>query len=115
MKHTKLKITKMLNEILNYLYYIGATDISAHIKEEINYFEISIESDYKEGIKDSKIEKIEKNLLTKREESMEEYYWELAGECDVDCDLVLVGMMCDFSEVKKLDNNKIKILVRRNK
>lgn len=115
MKHNKLKIVKMLDEILNYLYYLGAKETDANIKELEDRFEITIISDYKEGLPEKKIEKMVKALNVPREEEMEEYYWELAGDCDLDSELSIVGMMCDEAYVNKIMENKLKIRLVRKK
>ena len=45
---------------------------------------------------------------------MEEYYWNLTGESDVDCELSLIGVMTDYVKVN-LKNNILKIELYRNK
>ena len=115
MKHTKLKVVKMLDEMLNYVYYLGARDADINIKELEDRFEIIIICDYKEGLPEAKIDKMIKALNVPREEEMEEYYWELAGDCDLDNELCIVGMMCDEAYVDKLPGNRLKIRLVREK
>ncbi|WIF95716.1 hypothetical protein [Caminicella sporogenes] len=44
---------------------------------------------------------------------MEEYFWELTGDYDIDTELTLVGMMTDKAEIN-FNNNEIKVnLIRR--
>lgn len=115
MKHTKLKLVKMLDELLNYIYYLGSKEVDVNIKELEDVFQISIECNYMEGLPERKIEKLIKGLNVPREEDMEEYYWELAGECDIDNDLSIIGMMSDEAYVDVLPGNKLKIRIIRKK
>ena len=45
---------------------------------------------------------------------MEEYYWELSGNYDMDTELTLVGMMTDDAKVY-YDNEKVTIFLVRYK
>ena len=45
---------------------------------------------------------------------MEEYYWELAGESDVDTELTLVGMMTDNAEIN-ISEDMIEVVLYRYK
>lgn len=115
MKHTKLKVVKMLDEMLNYVYYLGAKEANINIKELEDRFELNLICDYKEGLPEKKIDIMIKSLNVPREEEMEEYYWELAGDCDLDSELCIVGLMCDEAYVDKLPENKLKIKLVRKK
>lgn len=115
MKHAKLKVVKMLDEMLNYVYYLGAKETDVNIKELEDRFEIILSCDYKEGLPEKKIDIMIKSLNVPREEEMEEYYWELAGDCDLDSELSIVGLMCDEAYVDKLPGNKLKIKLVRKK
>ena len=113
MKHNKKRISKIVDELINYLFSIGATDININIQERSEEYKIIITSNYKEG-KDNKINKLIKALNAPKIEEIEEYYWELAGESDVGSELHLIGMMVDKAEVSVIDQ-VLKLDISRNK
>ncbi|MDV3427215.1 MAG: hypothetical protein LIR50_08545 [Bacillota bacterium] len=115
MMHTKLKVVKMLDEMLNYVYSLGAKEANVNIKEMEDRFEIILICDCMEGHPDKKIDSMIKTLNVPREEEIEEYYWELAGDCDLDSELCIVGLMCDEAYVDKLPGDKLKIRLIRKK
>ncbi len=99
---------------MTFLYSKGATDITVNIKEDEKKYIIYIKSDFKE-FNDNEVERLIKRLNIPRQIEMEEYYWELTGESDVDTELTLVGMMTDNGEVNFLDDNNIEITLYRYK
>jgi hypothetical protein len=113
MKHERLKISKMVGELMNYLFYMGATNINIDFKETESRFEIICKSNFQEDAS-KKIEKLTKLLKSNKREEMEEYYWALVGDCDVANELSLVGMMVDESEVQ-YEGSEIKISLYRYK
>jgi len=113
MKHTKKRISKIVDELVTYFYSMGATDISINLNEKKDYFKISLKSNYTTKDK-NKIEKLIKYLKCDKQEEMEEYYWELTGESDVDNELMLVGMMTDEAEIN-IDEDTIEVVLYRYK
>lgn len=113
MKHQHKRVSKVADELITYLFSIGATDIDVHIKEKPEHFEISLKSNYKEG-ENNKIQRMLEALQTPKQEEIEEYYWELAGASDVGTELPLIGMMIDKTEVN-WQQDYLEIVLYRNK
>ncbi len=113
MKHHKKRIAKILDELTIYLFSIGATDININIADREEDYRIFIRSNYK-GNQDDKIARLTKGLNTPKREEMEEYYWELTGECDIATELHLVGMMLDKAEINIIDDY-LELILYRNK
>jgi hypothetical protein len=113
MKHESLKISKMVAELMNYLFYMGATDININLSQTEEYYELVCKSNF-EGDAAKKIEKLTKLLKVTKHEEMEEYYWALTGDCDVANELSLVGMMVDESKIQ-YEGQDIKITLYRYK
>ena len=114
MKHTKKRVSKIVDELLTYLMSIGASNVNLNIKDEKNRYRISAESNYIQENNEQKIKKLIKCIKCPKQEEMEEYYWELAGECDVDTELTLIGMMVDNIEMD-IDDDHINIVLYKNK
>ncbi|KXZ39456.1 hypothetical protein SAMN05661008_00358 [Alkalithermobacter thermoalcaliphilus JW-YL-7 = DSM 7308] len=113
MKHFKKRITKIVDELVIYMFYLGGTDISVNIKEEDDFFKISLKSNYSFS-KKNKIEKLNTALKCSKQEEIEEYYWELAGDCDIDNELALIGMMTNEVEID-YDDHYIELTLYRYK
>ncbi len=113
MKHNKKRISKIIDELVTYLFTMGATDININLQEKKNYYKIILKSNYTTKDKD-KIEKMLKCLKCDKQEEMEEYYWELTGECNVDTELTLVGMMTDKADIN-ISENQIEVVLYRYK
>lgn len=103
MKHVKKRIAKIVDELTTYFFSMGATDININLKDEKEYYKISLKCNYTSKDQE-KIDKLIKYLKCAKQEEMEEYFWELAGDCDVDTELSLVGMMTDEAEIDINDN-----------
>lgn len=98
MKHYKKRVSKIVDELMTYFFSMGATDICINLQETDEYYKIHFKCNYS-GNNEEKIEKMVKYLKCDKQEEMEEYYWELAGDSDVDTELTLVGMMTDEAEI----------------
>lgn len=88
--------------MLNFLFTIGGSDVGVHICKEDCGYTMSFDSNYDIGEED-KIEELIHCLDFPKQEEMEEYYWELMGDCDIDTELSLIGMMIDSYTVKYED------------
>lgn len=113
MKHTKKRISKIVDELVTYFFSMGSTNMNIKVKEEPSQFIIYLKSDYSKDANE-KIDKLVRYLECAKQEEMEEYYWELTGVCDVDTELTLVGMMTDEVEID-IDEDTIEIKLYRNK
>lgn len=113
MKHTRQRNMRIAEELILLSYKFGAEDINLNIKHMNNQTIIQIEANYVE-INEETIESIKNLLSIQRSSEMEEYYWNLTGESDIDCELTLIGLMTDSAEIELVDGNILKIKVYRN-
>lgn len=93
----KFKIEKnlrIINELMACCYHLGSTDVNVHVTntEEDTTINISATID---SVSDSSLTKLRETLNTQRQHEVEQYYWHLGGESEVDDELSLVGMMID--------------------
>lgn len=114
MKHNKLRITRIVEELMNYFFSLGATNISVNINEDEKKYTIFFKSNCNDCRKE-KFDELSRLLKCGKNEEMEEYYWALTGECDSDSELSLVGMMIDESEVNLLPGKGVEITLYRYK
>jgi hypothetical protein len=103
----------MVDELLNYFFIIGGTDISVCVKEEETNYQLTFRSNYSKE-KQHKIQDLCKYLNCERNEQMESYYWELTGETETDTELTIIGMMIDHYELDIIDE-VLELLIIRNK
>jgi hypothetical protein len=113
-KHDRLKISKIVDELMNYCFYMGSTNIHVDVQETDEFFKIYCKCDYKDSNL-KKVEKMVKLLNCTKHEELEEYYWTLTGDCDVANELSLVGMMTDEATVKYSEGQDIEITLYRYK
>ncbi|TCT12140.1 hypothetical protein EDC18_11439 [Natranaerovirga pectinivora] len=113
MKHSNKRVCKIIDELTTFLLMIGATDIDVNVKNRKEDYMITIKSDYRKG-EDKKIERLIKGVTSPKQEEIEEYYWELTGESDVEAELNLIGIMIDKAEVN-VTADLIEIELYRNK
>lgn len=113
MQSEKLKVQRMISEVFIFLSKIGAHDINIDYKDYLEKFEVVIKSDFDES-KKGMIKILKKYLSIARQEEMENYYWELAGNYQDDNVLTLVGMMTDDVEVS-VENGRLIVKLLRMK
>lgn len=114
MKHLRQRNARIAEELILFCYRYKANDINLSIKNKETHTKIIIEA---RGIKinTETITTMEKLLNVPRSAGMEEYYWNLTGESDIDCELSIIGTMCDSAEIKYEDKEEtLKIELTRN-
>lgn len=114
MKNNKLRISRIVDELMNYFFSLGATNISVNINEDEKGHRIFFKCNCGNCAKE-KIEEVSKLLKCGKNEEMEEYYWALTGECDSDSELSLVGMMTDEQEINFIPGDGVEIILYRIK
>lgn len=112
MIHDKQRITKIVNEMMMFFFSMKAKNIDVNIRIEEAETVITLTSDFA-GDQKKKIEKLIKCMRIPKQSGMEEYYWGLTGECDIDTELSIVGMMTDRAEIE-LDDGFIRLILYRH-
>ncbi|RKD34203.1 hypothetical protein [Thermohalobacter berrensis] len=99
MKHEMKRISKILDELITFCFLHGTKKMDLSLEDNEDYFKIHLEIDNID-CNDERVKLLKDLLNYPRQQEMEEYYWELAGECDRDTELTLVGIMTDKAEVE---------------
>lgn len=94
MKHIRQRNARIAEELILFVYKHGAKDINLNIKDKENETIISIKA-IDIDIDKETLETISNLLKVPRCTEMEEYYWNLTGESEMDTELSLVGVMSD--------------------
>ena len=106
MNHEEKKVAKIVEELTNYFFQIGADKISTEI-EKMNegVVKIQFHSNYNLEYEES-IQIFEDWLNEPKNEALEDIYWELAGSGDTEksSQLLLISMMIDSYEIEKHEN-----------
>ncbi len=113
MDHEAIRMLKIVNELTNFSYKLGASQLQIDLKEIEDRLEIIFQCNTKENV-DELIVDLKSSLDMPRQEQVEEYLWEMVGEGEGYDELNLVGMMIDKNEVVYTDN-KLMIRVERRK
>jgi hypothetical protein len=99
MKYERLVVSRIVGELMNFFFSMGAHDFSSHVIRNETGFEICIESDYS-GNPSSKIREMTRLLRMPRAREMEEYSWSLSGDISTGQEIYLVGIMTDTVSVE---------------
>ncbi len=94
MKYERLVVSRIVSELMNFFFSMGAHDFSTHVLRDEKGFEICVESDYS-GNPSSKIREMTRLLRMPRAREMEEYSWSLSGDISTGQEIYLVGIMTD--------------------
>lgn len=110
---THKRLTRIIDELISYFFTLNATNITVQINEQETRFEVTLSCNYSLE-KDNKVKELYDSLKTSRQIEMEEYYWELAGECCDEFELSLIGMMIDEVFIDTHDDH-LQLIIYKNK
>ena len=105
------KNLKIITELMSFCYHFSAKDITVNIKTIDNTSNIVLDAIIKDFPKDDYYNLIQA-LSIPRQHEVEQYYWHLGGESEFDCELSLVGMMVDNTNIK-YENDRLHIELQR--
>jgi hypothetical protein len=114
MKHDKLRVAKIVDELMNYFFSLGTQEMNVRVSEIEGCYEINFRA-MAPDMPDKEKRRLNKLLNCGKREEMEEYYWCLTGDCDVDTELTLVGIMADSVHIEFKDNGEVEIIITRCK
>ncbi|MCL2637337.1 MAG: hypothetical protein FWD48_03105 [Oscillospiraceae bacterium] len=106
------KKMKMASDLLSYCHLHGATEYNLDIKLNDDSATFVVKASPAK-ISDEDIEELRKHLGAPRQREVEQDYWELIGNSEEECEMTLIGMMCDEAEVV-LEEDELTITVVRN-
>lgn len=112
MRHIRQRNARIAEELILFVYKHGAKDINLSIKDKENETIISIKA-IDININKETLEIISKLLNVPRCIEMEEYYWNLTGESEMDTELSLVGVMSDEVKINSYSKTLIIEITRK--
>lgn len=113
MKHEIIKVTKIVDELIDFYFINSAKKFNISIEETDDSFIIEIESD-NIVCSEEKITNFKNLINVQRQKEMEEYYWQLAGTSLDGEEYNLIGMMVDESIIDyNCPNLKIKLIRKK--
>ncbi len=111
MKHEIKKIGKIVDEMTTHLLRDDTDMVDFRIDRQADRTVISI-IDHNTKYTKQEIGKLMECFNVQRQHEVEEYYWQLVGECDNDSELTIIGAMVDDSKVELKDGDLHIELVR---
>ena len=112
MRHEIKKICKIVDELTTLLLRDDTDEVDFKIKRSNTDTKIFI-TDYNTKYKVDDVEDLMTCLNVQRQHEVEEYYWQLVGECDNDSELTVIGAMVDDAKIEIKDNNLYIELIRK--
>jgi hypothetical protein len=105
------KCTLIANELITYCHLRGADEYHLDFKvtKAATVFIIKATPTH---MSDDEMKLLEAKLNTPRRREVEQEFWDIMGESEIDCQLTLVGMLCDGATIG-YDNGELTIIIRR--
>ncbi len=91
-------VSRIVSELMNFFFSLGARDFRADVSRSEEGHEIFIESDYGTG-QGGKLKEMARLLRMPRAREMEEYSWSLSGDISTGQEIYLVGILTDTVSV----------------
>lgn len=110
----KLKLEKKLkivNELITCFHKLGGDKVTLDLDFDGNNTSFIIKGKIT-NLSEIEVEGLSQLLNTPRQHEVEQYYWNLNGESELDCELSLVGMMVDEAELT-YNNDILTIKIKR--
>ena len=100
MKHVEKRIARMVDELVTFFTAIGGDDISIRLTKKEDQYMLQMTSTYDPAMR-KKVDNLYKTLNAPKNQGLEEFYWELAGESAFghDSELHLIGQMIDSAQI----------------
>ncbi len=111
MKHEIKKVCKIVDEMTTLLLRDDTDMVDFRINRLPDKTIISI-VDYNTKYTQSDVKELMGCFNVQRQHEVEEYYWQLVGECDNDTELTIIAAMVDESKIELRDNNLYIELIR---
>ncbi|WP_274953387.1 hypothetical protein [Angelakisella massiliensis] len=113
MKHIRKRISKIIDEMMLFFFSVGGQKIHIDYEHLDVGYRIAMESDYDPASRED-LEHLDRYLNGPKDESILEYYWELAGERESgrDSELYLVGQMIDKADIR-VEENKVTVVLEK--
>lgn len=112
MKREKMRIIKITDEIINFLYSIGAEEIDIKLKSDQEKHILVFSADYIEITQVKMDQLIHVCEHSEKKGEVEEFYWELLGDAEKNSELSLVELMIDDVSIDITDDT-IRIQLER--
>lgn len=105
MRQDKKRILRITEELVNFLFTAGATDVRTRIRREPERYLLTIESDFSTG-KQGELEELSEYFGRSGQYGAAEEYWELIGDqSGSGSELMLIGMMVSSAHIELEDSS----------
>ena len=99
MRQDKKRILRITEELVNYLFSAGATDVQTRIRRKPGQYLLTIESDFSTA-KRGELEELSEYFGRSGQYGTAEEYWELIGDQPGSgSELMLIGMMVSSARI----------------
>lgn len=105
------KNIRILNDLMGYCHFLGANSFTVGFELRGAQSTISIDAGIAHMPQEN-IDHLRRILNMPRQPEIEQNYWNLSGEEEIDDELSLAGMMVDTAEVN-YQNGRLYIVARR--
>lgn len=93
------KSMRILNDLMAFCHSLGAKEYDIHLAHEGDISRLHISSPIPDASPQA-VEELREALNLPRQHEVEQNYWELSGDSEIEGELTLVGMMLDEAVVE---------------
>ncbi len=113
MRHEVKKISRIVDELVTFFLRKDTDEVDVSIKRstECTVIRMIVHGTHFDS---EFVSHLEDSLNIQRQQEVEEYYWQLAGETDCDTEMTLVGAMVDTAKIGEIDGNLCIEIIRKN-
>ncbi len=112
MKFKLEKKIKIVNDLITFFHIHGNSNIHIDMSSDNTYSYITISGKVK-SISEEEIQSFSTILNAPRCLEIEQYYWNLGGQSESDCELSLISSMVDSAEISLVDEVLTIKLIRK--
>ncbi len=116
MKQARKKVIRIIDEILRFQFHAGITDTHMDLRKDDEGFHIVFTGDCPDPVAGQHaVDTLNRFLKVERNEAVENYFWELAGDDEGgnNSELQLVGQMLDEADAR-MEGNQMILSMRKN-
>ena len=116
MNQTRKKVSRIIDEILRFQFKAGITDTHMDLRKDDEGFHILFTAHCPDGrAGQHAVDTLNRFLKVERNEAVENYFWELAGDDEggSDSELQLIGQMLDAADAHMEDDQMVISMFKR--
>ncbi len=107
------KNIRLMNDLLGYCHMVGAHEFDTRLVMEASHSLIEVRCKV-QNLPQARLDELNQYMNMPRQHEVEQYYWNISGEEEIDNELSLAGMMTDEADIRYSGGELCIRCIRRN-